>query len=358
MKHLWIIALTALWTCGAGAAEKPTVKIGVIAPLTGNQSSMGEEFKNSAILAVEELPDNLKVKVELVIEDNQNQPKLTALAANKLIFQDKVDAILTLYSMSGQVVSPVAEKNKVLHLSVAFDGNVAKGLYNFVHCTRPTAISELMLKKLREKKITRLAIASSNTQGSIAMVQELQKLAPQRGVEITYFDKFTPGETDFRMLISKMRATEPDGYLVLTFSPEQELFTQQFREAKIDKPLTSIFGFDNAQQPGMFEGLWYVACADAIPEVNARYAKRFGREARSNHINSYDMVKLVAKVYDELTAEGHKPDTTQAANALMKLSEYQGATSKLTMDSEGILHSAPSYKAIRNGKPTALQENE
>jgi branched-chain amino acid transport system substrate-binding protein len=336
------------------ASAKPVVKVGVIAPLSGNLAHNGEEFRAAGRMAVETLPPDTKVAFELIFEDNQNAANRTALAANKLIFQDRVDALLTLYSMPGNVVAPLAEKNKVLHFSVAFDATVAKGAYNFTHATPPPEMIGLLVRELKKKGLKRVAIARLNQQGINAQVTEFLAQAPRHGIQIVFDEKFNYGEKDFRMLIGKMEKTRPDIYFLMAFSPEQELFARQMREARVTKPLTTIGLFDMAHHSEVFEGCWYVSTAEPADALKEQLQKRCGRRVSNDNFNSYDMINLIAEAYNRATTGQAKPPIQSVVRELCNIKEYIGGTGRLTLDAEGIVHSLPALKMIRNAQPEAI----
>ncbi|MEK7673652.1 MAG: ABC transporter substrate-binding protein, partial [Patescibacteria group bacterium] len=111
---------------------KETIKIGFVGPLSGDLAFIGESDKNAILLAKDELKDT-KFNYEVIVEDVQIDPKLTANATNKLINIDKVDGIISVSSGIGNVVSPITEQNKTIHFGLASDSNIAKGIYNFIH---------------------------------------------------------------------------------------------------------------------------------------------------------------------------------------------------------------------------------
>jgi branched-chain amino acid transport system substrate-binding protein len=67
-----------------------TTKIGVVLPLTGPLSALGESEKNGILLALEEFPN-----IEIYFEDGQANPKTSLSAAQNLITIKDVDYIIT-----------------------------------------------------------------------------------------------------------------------------------------------------------------------------------------------------------------------------------------------------------------------
>ena len=101
-KTLSLLLFSVLVSLGVAAwgAEK-TLKLGVIAELTGDMPAVGASCRNAAEMAVKEINDagglpvgKEKMKVQLVVEDNAGKADQSAAAAQKLITQDEVLAIV------------------------------------------------------------------------------------------------------------------------------------------------------------------------------------------------------------------------------------------------------------------------
>ena len=108
---------------GSAQEEKKTVKIGVIAPLTGNLSELGLGIKNSVDLAVRQANEKGTVpgyEVVLAAEDDAADPATGANAANKLASDPQVAAVVgTLNSSVAQSVAPVLSKANITQISPA-----------------------------------------------------------------------------------------------------------------------------------------------------------------------------------------------------------------------------------------------
>ena len=107
----------------AAQEEKKTVKIGVIAPLTGSLSELGLGIKNSVDLAVRQANEKGTVpgyEIVLAAEDDAADPATGANAANKLASDPQVAAVVgTLNSSVAQSVAPVLSKANITQISPA-----------------------------------------------------------------------------------------------------------------------------------------------------------------------------------------------------------------------------------------------
>ncbi len=101
-KALSLLLFSVLMSLGltAWSAEK-TLNLGVIAELTGDMPAVGASCRNAAEMAVKEINaagglqvGKEKMKVKLTVEDNAGKADQSAAAAQKLITQDEVLAIV------------------------------------------------------------------------------------------------------------------------------------------------------------------------------------------------------------------------------------------------------------------------
>ncbi|NPV87917.1 ABC transporter substrate-binding protein [Coprothermobacteraceae bacterium] len=105
MKRLALVSLVllvAILVAGCqGASSAKTIRIGLIAPLTGSESLFGQGYKRGVELAVKDINAKggvLGKTVELFVEDDQNDPNQSVNAVQKLVNQNKVVGIVGAFS--------------------------------------------------------------------------------------------------------------------------------------------------------------------------------------------------------------------------------------------------------------------
>ena len=85
---VFFLAVAVLYA-GTGCQKKSdAIKIGLAGPMTGDQSKMGTDFKNGVALAVEEWNARggvLGKKIEMIIGDDQHDPKQAVSIANMMV---------------------------------------------------------------------------------------------------------------------------------------------------------------------------------------------------------------------------------------------------------------------------------
>ena len=88
-------------TAPPAATEPPaaagTIKIAILAPMSGQVATYGASTKNGAVMAIDEWNAKggvIGMKIEYVVEDSQCSADPAVNAANKVIDQDKVHYII------------------------------------------------------------------------------------------------------------------------------------------------------------------------------------------------------------------------------------------------------------------------
>ncbi|MEN9921539.1 MAG: hypothetical protein RLZZ517_517 [Candidatus Parcubacteria bacterium] len=338
--------------------EKPTVKIGVTLPLTGDVALLGQSSKKAIELALENLGDT-KYNYQVVFEDDQFKTQVGATVANKLINVDKVDMLFSFGSPVGNVVNPIAEAQKVPHLNFfASDTKVANGEYNFLHYTPPYMDVQLFMKELKKRNIKNLVFFEiSDNPGAAAIAQAFEKELPNNPeVNVLATQKFKSGTRDFRTLISEVKDKPADILVLQSSSPELETLYKQIREAGITTPVTSIETFEFANEIGLFEGSWYINAADPQEWYVDAYTKKYNESPKFGSAHAYDGVNLVVKAIESIGDGKTVPTHDQIKDAIKNIKSFDGAVGKnLKFDSDGQLVSGAVVREIKDGKPVTIK---
>lgn len=360
MKKYITIAITILvvsiisYQLMATSVNTETIKIGYIAPLSGNLAFLGEGVRNAAMLKLEDLnKQNTKYKYELIFEDDAFDPKKTASAANKLISIDKVDAIVTVASAAGNIVNPIAEKAKIVHFGIASDPNIAKGQYNFINWTPPREEVKLFISEAQKRGIKRIAVFGQQISGIVAVVDELKKQTAGTNITVVSEDISNFGTKDFRQSISKAKLSMPDYYLLVMFSPELEILVKQMKEMDVEQPITAIESFELSDNPALFEGLWYINGADPTEQFYKEYSERYSKNPTIATPNAYDILGLISTAVERFDK---RPSTAEIAHSLIQIKNYDGSMgNNLSIDSDGLVVSKAVTRIIKNGKPETIK---
>lgn len=348
---IWAIAANAGNSASSGSSQKEVVKIGIVGPRSASLAFMGDGMANAAQMAINEY-SNTKYNYEVVFEDDGFDSKRSAMAINKLVSLDKVDALVTIASASGNIAAPIAEQNKVVHFGIASDPIIGKGEYNFLHWTPPFEEAKVFVNELEKRGIKKISIFGAQIQGITAVIDEVKKQAAEKNIEVLTSEIFNFGTTDFRTMISKAKTANPEMYLLIAFSPELEIFTKQMADAGIKSKMTSIEAFELTEKPEIFEGMWYVNATDATGAFNEKYLAAYGKNPAAGTANTYDIVKFIIEASEKESGKA-KPTTNDIRENLAS-TKISGALGNLSIDTDGFVLSKAVVRMIKNGKSVTI----
>lgn len=353
---LCLCVLLALTGCDnkketAQASAKPVIKIGIIAPLTGNLAMVGEGIKSSIILAEEDLKTrDLKNQYEFVVEDDGYEARKTAAIYPKLKSLDKVDAILSTFSQTGKIIAPRAEADKILHISLSSDAEIANGKYNFLDWTTPKYTAKRLFEFCKKHDIKKIVSFVPNNAGALPQEGAFMELAREDGEIEVSRHLIAPEEKEFRTLFVKTAKEKPDAYLALIYGASFVPFFEQYQETRQTALVTSIETFATLSDPSIAEGAYYTDAAVANDAFLEKHQQRFGQISRYGVGTMYDMIMLTVQAFE------NAKDKSSAVDELAKIKQYDGVVGTLTQDDEGIFNSEAVLMKIENGKVIKVEE--
>ncbi len=252
-KCLFFALAVCLMANLAGAAD--TIKIGLMAPLTGSWASEGQDMKQIVELLVEEVNAKggaLGQQVELITEDDGGDPKTAALAAQKLSTQGVAVVIGTYGSSVTEASQTIYDENQIVQIA---NGSTAvrlteKGLqYFFRTSTRDDEQGRVAAQTVEKKGWKKVAILHDNTTYSKGLADEAKALLDGK-VEIVFYDALTPGERDYTAILTKLKAAGPDGVFFTGYYPEAGMLLKQKKEMGWD---VAFLGGDATNNPDLLK---------------------------------------------------------------------------------------------------------
>jgi len=353
-KGIWGVVLVvvliflvyAVSTTPKKGSDGEVIKIGVIAPLTGPGAVFGNALVKGIELARRDLAST-KYTYEVIVEDDATNPGTSASAAQKLINVDKVHAIITTTSGTGNAVKPIATNAKVTHVCVCADSSVGDGVYNFTNILVPEDEGASYVKEAVRRGVKTMAIWSQIHPGINAIMDALKPQAVAAGIKIVYEDKYEPTMRDFKTSIAKGRATNPDTFFILAFPPSLDILGQDFKNLGVKK-ISAVSAFAISAKPEIFEGYWFTD-----PDlVDLDFKARFEKEFPSVRFN----VRTAPYGYDTFNMVVGGLEAGDVSKSLASITRYEGKVGVVTKTAgSGVFHSAPAIWTIKNGKAELLK---
>ncbi len=334
---------------------KPVIKVGMIAPLSGDAAVFGEAIKAASGMFFEEFDKKpSKFKYQLIFEDDQHKLSKQAVLAQKLINIDKVDVLVTHSTDIGTVVSPLAEQSKTIHFSVAMDLNVAKGKYNILASSNPKGEVDLLYKTLLENGAEKVDIVLAQVTGTETWLNYLkQKNEFEKKLNIDKIYYVNPDEMDFRTMLYKIKNNKPDYIITMLAMPSIDAFMRQYHENQINIPVTGIESFSYLQDKGLAEGMWYIDAATATNDFVTRYQAKTG-STTTNYAEYTDFIlQMITFGYEGAGTT----DKETVIDYIQNNSAGQiTAVGKITTEPDGILNGQPIVRKIISGQLTEIKE--
>lgn len=358
---LSIILLIAIVIAMASCTkEEKTIKIGIAGPMTGDQSKMGLDMKNGAALAVDEWNKKggiLGKKIELLVEDDQHDPKQAVSVANKLVNRGVVGIIGHFNSSASIPASSVYNRAGIPMITPASTNPrlTEQGFDNvFRICGRDDqqgqVAASFVINKLR---IKRVAVLHDKTTYGQGLADEFVKALGDR-VEVVYYNGIMQGDKDFRAVLTALKEGNPELLYFGGIYPEGGLIVKQARELGITIPFMSGDGvidpkFIEIAGPAS-EGTYLTFSPDPGKLESAKgfieaYRKTYG-EPGPYSIYAYDATNVLLQAI-----EVAKSTDGKAVSKTIHEMKYAGALGKLQWDDKGdILHSPYVVWITRNGQ--------
>ncbi len=231
-----VLALAALALTAWGRGQSDSIRIGVAAPTTGNSAAVGQDFVNGAKLAVDEYNAKggvLGKKVELVAIDDMADPKQATLVAQQLVDR-KVSGVVGHFT-SGTTIptTPIYSKARIPQVTPASNPDVTGKGFDNVFSLNPSDIvqgSSSAKVAVPLLKLRKIAIVHDKQAFGQGVASEFEKAARAAGATVTSVNGITPGELDFKAVLTKVNGEAPDAVYFGGVYTEGGLVLKQLRE--------------------------------------------------------------------------------------------------------------------------------
>lgn len=341
-----------LLTQAACKRSGPDIKIGVIAELSGDLPAVGDSCKKAAELAIAEVNESGGVKVagthhllRLLIEDGQGKGDTSVAAAQRLIEQEGVLAVIGPNASSGAVpAAAVAEEKKTLLVSpwstaprLTRDDTDKPRRFVYRACYSDEFQARALAKFATGYiKATKLAILfNPESVAPKAQAELMKKEFEARGGQVVAMETYAAGTTDYAEQMKRIAASTPDLVYLPSYYVEVPEQLKQARAAGIKAP---FLGSDNWGNPELLksarevEGAYFCAhynpnaMEDRVGTFRAAYEKRYAKAVPDDVAAlTYDAIYLLRTALQ--LAE--KDDRESVRDAYAKISTQDGVTGKI-----------------------------
>jgi len=333
-------------------ADKPKIKqikIGVILPLTGELSSLGESAYRGAELAYQALSPENQAKIEIIYEDDQFDPKNTIASFNKLTMIDQVSAIVCFASNTCNAIAPLAEQNKIPLIAIASDPKVQENKnYVFRLEIAPAEEARLLSEYIEINNYQKIASVVAIQDGIQAGYRELKNMSYFRNHEI-FTENVNPDEKDFHSVLIKLLNQKPDLIFIGLLPGMAGDLSKQATELGYHG---NFIGLNFLQGPetlataqGTLEGLVYTFAQDNQDWFNRNYLAKYNQEPGQGSAHVYDAVNLY---FTSIIA--NKSSSDDFVNYLSTVDNFPGALGNFNSNGQHEFTLPMRLKTIKNNE--------
>lgn len=334
--------------CTKGEGSGDTIKIGGLAPLTGEVSQYGKAVDNAIQLAVKAINEKGGIlggkKIDYICYDEKGDANEAINAYNKLAQTDKVVALVG--DVTSKPCKAVAQKATADNMPMITPSGTAADITEvgenvFRACFIDPYQGELMAdyasKKLNAK--TAAILYDNGDTYSTGIADAFEAAAKELGITVTNKEGYQTGSTDFNSQLTKIKASNPDVLMVPVYYSDVALIAVQAKAQGITSTFLGADGWDGVLEKIDASNVDAVADSYFCSQYSATstdedlqaflklYKETYKMDANMFAVLGYDAMMIMADAIDRAGST----DSDKIIEAL-KSTDYKGLTGTTTFD--------------------------
>jgi len=305
------VLAAALAVFAASVFSQETIRIGVITDKVGPAKPYSEPTLEGIQFGAEEINKAggvLGRRIELLIEDDQGRPDISAAMARKLVDAGAVFILSITLTPATQQQQNVTLEAKTPQMTPMNSGDtLTTQLQNpWFWQTGPLGSVQIatLLSHARSKQLKRVALISDNSDLGQLLARFFRKGLEASKIEVVTEEVVPRGATSAEPQMQKVRAANPDAmFMAGVLTPENVLILRAYRQMGLKFPIHSSYNLSVPQYmsvaKGLLNGITFVDAYDPEkPEVKkfeADYRKATGKLPYNIHGYGYDGIRMVAE---------------------------------------------------------------
>lgn len=320
-----------------------SVKVGATLPLSGNLATYGNLIKGGLELAKEDLKKE-GINLDLVFEDTPLAGQGVMTSINKLVYQDKVNAIAGNFSNPAMLaMGHIIEKEKIpaFHTAASDPGIVDFPRYVFSTNIRirdeAYHLADYIYNRANFKTA---AVMTVLTNFGEAYRNYFVERYIDIGGRIVGEESFQIGDLDYKTQLIKLKAKKPEVIFGACFGNFLGQMIKQSRDMGIDVPIYSVYEtedesvIDSGQ--GRTEGVRYFVTTsesknERFKSFRERFMGKYQREPGTFSSNAYDAAMILGHSFKDC-----KMDKECVVEKIYEVKNYPGVSGDFSIGRDGI----------------------
>jgi branched-chain amino acid transport system substrate-binding protein len=359
-----LIAMLLASCSPAGTGGSGSIKIAILAPLSGQNPTFGVSTRDGFLLAVEEWNAKggvLGKKIETVVADSQCSADPAVNAANKVIDQDKVKYIVGEVCSSASIpVSEITDAKGIVQISptstnpnvtLKSDGSVKP--YVFRACFIDPFQGTVMAKFAQSKGYKTAFIMYDQGNDYVRGLAEFfEKAFTEAGGTVVGKETYTSNDTDFSAILAKVADSKAEVLYLPDYYPIVNLVSAQAKEKGVTAAMMGGDGWDSADlNLKSADGGYYsnhYSPEDTRPIVQEwvkNYKAKYNSTPDALATLAYDATNLLLAAIQKAGAD----DPAKVKDALAGIN-FEAVSGKVTFDSNHNPIKSAAVLQVKDGK--------
>jgi branched-chain amino acid transport system substrate-binding protein len=358
------MVLLAFAGCGGAAEESNTIRIGTIAPTTGQVAVYGQAVDQAVRMAVKDVNAAgglLEKQIELIGYDNKGDITESVNAFNRLVDNDGIAVFIgAVISSTTLTIAPLAVEAGIPMISATATNleitPVGDNIFRacFIDPYQGVVMAQFAAEELKAKCVGILFNTADDY--STGLADSFKAEFEAAGGTITNFEGYTGGQDkDFKSILTNVKTEAPDVLFLPDYYNTVSLIAEQAKELGIESILIGGDGWDGVLgvTDGAVEGAYYAshfAKDDPAENVQAfitEFEAETGEMPNSFSALGYDAAMIMIEAVQ--TAGSTDSDAVVAA---LQATDYEGITGHIQFDADGNPVKSISIIHVVNGVDT------
>jgi len=365
---------TTSTTSTTSATNKP-FEIGTMLTLTGPFALVGQDMLQGEELAVSEINASgaLPMKLDLNAGDHKGgDVDLAVAAARKQIDVNHISIMLSSWPNITVALAPLDGASNIGTLNGGGNGLDLMGVPWLVN-TRDLLdqfFQPLLAYFANTLHVKNIAIIGSTEESGVEGADMAQFFAPGLGMKVVDVEQHEPGLTDYKSLITKIKAAHPDGLVITSYGDDISYIVRDAKQMGLNVPICT-FGtvYDTgiaAVGADVHQGL-YAAEDSFNTDTTLPWAQAFiknyaaanpGVTVEIYAANYYELVYMVKDAISYVINNGGDPyNGKQIYDAILKIGTFKSLYGDGTMKllPNGTVIKPVEIRQFQSGKWVTLQ---
>jgi branched-chain amino acid transport system substrate-binding protein len=342
--------------------DEDVIKVGFVGPFSGDGTIFGEPINLVVDIALKDINNpNLKI----IYGDGVCSSREALNEGKRLIEINNVDIILGGVCSSETLgLAPYVNEKQIILLSPTSASPIISNSGEYVFRTFPSEdIAGIQVaKKVMEDGFTKIAVLQDNTEYSVESLRPFINTINELGGNIVIQESFSPSESDFRTILTKVANTDYDALFIMIENPStlksllKDMITlDKFNNKPIYGADVIISGdvldiYGDFLEGGIYSKPYIDLENEKVKDLLNRFEKEYGSIPFPELyiISTYDSVQIINKI----TAECGKDK--QCMKSTLETSSFVGLLGTIKFDENGDVKYDYKLYQIKNKTSVAI----